>query len=88
MKPELVGRGDLVTLVFESPGVRVTMQAKALESGTKGDVIQVLNQQSKRAVQATVDGPNRVVIMRAQVARAAEPETTGSVNSQPLNAVR
>jgi flagella basal body P-ring formation protein FlgA len=79
MKPELVGRGDLVTLVFESPGVKVTMQAKALEAGTKGDVIQVMNQQSKRVVQATVDGPSRVVINRPQLARAADPDTTGSV---------
>src|SRR4029077_2145279 len=30
MKPELVSRGDSVTLVFEGPGVKVTMQAKAL----------------------------------------------------------
>lgn len=79
MKPELVGRGDPVTLVFESPGVRVTMQAKALEAGTQGDLVQVLNPQSKRVVQATVDGPGRVVIARMQTARAVDPETTGSV---------
>jgi flagella basal body P-ring formation protein FlgA len=79
MKPELVGRGDPVTLVFESPGVKLTVQAKALEAGTQGDVVQVLNPQSKRIVQATVDGPGRVVIARAQAARSADLETTGSV---------
>jgi flagellar basal body P-ring formation protein FlgA len=79
MKPELVSRGDTVTLVFESPGVRLTMQAKAIEAGTLGDLVQVLNPQSKRIVQATVDGPGRVVIARAQTARSADLEATGSV---------
>jgi flagellar basal body P-ring formation protein FlgA len=79
MKPELVSRGDSVTLVFQGPGVKVTMQAKALEAGTQGDLVQVLNPQSKRVVQATVDGPGRVVIARAQTARAADLEATGSV---------
>src|SRR5262249_46155304 len=79
MKPELVGRGDTVTLVFESPGVKLTVQAKALEAGTHGDVVQVLNPQSKRIVQATVDGPGRVIIARAPVTRAADLEATGSV---------
>ena len=79
MKPELVSRGDTVTLVFQSPGVRLTMQAKAIEAGTLGDLVQVLNPQSKRIVQATVDGPGRVVIARAPAARAANLEATGSV---------
>ena len=79
MKPELVVRGEPVTLVFESTGVKVTVQAKAMESGTLGDMVQVLNPQSKRTVQAKVAGPGRVVIARAQIARADEPEATGSV---------
>jgi flagella basal body P-ring formation protein FlgA len=79
MKPELVGRGDTVTLVFESPGVKLTVRAKALEAGTQGDVVQVLNPQSKRIVQATVDGPGRVIIARAPDTRAADLESTGSV---------
>jgi flagellar basal body P-ring formation protein FlgA len=79
MKPELVARGDTVTLSFESPGVRLVVRAKAMESGTEGDAIQVLNPQSKRTVQATVEGPGRVVVRPMKTARADEPETTGSV---------
>ncbi|HLL28381.1 MAG TPA: flagellar basal body P-ring formation chaperone FlgA [Xanthobacteraceae bacterium] len=79
MKPELVGRGDPVTLVFQSPGVKLTVQAKALEAGTQGDMVQVLNPQSKRIVQAMVDGPGHVVIARAPAVPAADPEATGSV---------
>jgi len=79
MKPELVGRGDTVTLSFESTGVRLVVRAKAMESGTEGDTIQVLNPQSKRTVQATVEGPGRVVVRPLKTARAEAPETTGSV---------
>jgi flagella basal body P-ring formation protein FlgA len=79
MKPELVGRGDTVTLSFESTGVRLVVRAKAMESGTEGDTIQVLNPQSKRTVQATVEGPGRVVVRPLQTARAEAPETTASV---------
>ncbi len=79
MKPELVGRGDPVTLVFETRGVKLTVQAKSLEAGTQGDMVQVLNPQSKRIVQAMVDGPGHVVIARAQVAGAADLDATGSV---------
>jgi flagella basal body P-ring formation protein FlgA len=79
MKPELVGRGDTVTLTFDSPGVVLSVRVKALESGTEGDVIQVLNPQSKRTVQATVEGPGVVAVHSARTARAASLETTGSV---------
>jgi flagella basal body P-ring formation protein FlgA len=79
MKPELVGRNDPVTLVFESPGVVVSVRAKAIESGAEGDVIQVLNQQSKRTVQGVVEGRGRVVVRRMQTARYAGPVTTGSL---------
>jgi flagella basal body P-ring formation protein FlgA len=50
-----------------------------MESGTEGDTIQVLNPQSKRTVQATVEGPGRVVVRPLQTARAEAPETTASV---------
>jgi flagella basal body P-ring formation protein FlgA len=79
MKPELVGRGDTVTLTFDSPGVLLSLRAKAMESGTEGDVIQVLNPQSKRTVQATVEGPGHVVVHSMRSARSASLETTGSV---------
>jgi flagella basal body P-ring formation protein FlgA len=79
MKPELVARGDMVTLTFKSPGVRLTIRAKALESGTEGDTIQIFNPQSKRTVQATVQAPGRVVIGAIKPERAASLETTGSL---------
>ena len=63
MKPQVVHRDDNITLVYEVPGILLTTRGKALESGAEGDVINVLNVQSKRTIQGTVTGPNRVNIL-------------------------
>jgi flagella basal body P-ring formation protein FlgA len=73
-KPDLVQRDQAVTLIYESAGLYLTIRGKALEGGTEGDVVNVLNLQSKR----TVSG---VVVGRGQVAVSAPtprlpPETT------------
>jgi flagella basal body P-ring formation protein FlgA len=62
MKPELVARNDSVTLVYEVPGVMITARGKATEGGAEGDVVNVLNEQSKRTVQGVVSGPGRVTV--------------------------
>jgi flagellar basal body P-ring formation protein FlgA len=61
-KPELVGRNATVTIFYEAPGIVLTVRGKAMEPGAQGDVISVLNIQSKRTVQATVTGPARVTV--------------------------
>ena len=61
-KPELVGRGETVTIVFQVPGITLTIVGKANEPGALGDVISVLNVQSKHVIQATVIGPGRVSV--------------------------
>ena len=62
MKPEVVQHNETVTLIYELPGIRLTVRGKATEGGAEGDVICVLNEQSKRTVQGVVAGPGRVVI--------------------------
>jgi flagella basal body P-ring formation protein FlgA len=69
-KPELVGRGEAVTIVFQVPGIMLTIVGKAAEPGALGDVINVLNVQSKHTIQATVIGPARVSVS-APTARLA-----------------
>jgi flagella basal body P-ring formation protein FlgA len=84
MKPQMVHRDDNVTLVYEVPGILLTTRGKALEAGAEGDVINVLNVQSKRTVQGTVTGPNRVSILvstaaiSAPTTAASLPQTTAS----------
>jgi len=62
MKPELVQHNETVTLIYQMPGIRLTVRGKAAEGGAEGDMISVLNEQSKRTVQGVVVGPGRVVI--------------------------
>lgn len=59
-KAEIVARGEMVTIVYERPGMLLTSRGRTVEAGGNGDVIGVVNPQSKRTVQATVDGPGRV----------------------------
>jgi flagella basal body P-ring formation protein FlgA len=56
IKPPLVQRNDTVTLLYEVPGIVLTIRGKAADSA-EGDVISVLNEQSKRTVQGTIVGP-------------------------------
>jgi len=79
-KPDLVQRDQAVTLIFQTAGLYLTTRGKALENGTEGDVVSVLNIQSKRTVTGTVTGRGQVTIQVAapqppsEVASAA-PET-------------
>jgi flagella basal body P-ring formation protein FlgA len=59
---DLVQRNETVTLVYRVPGITLTVRGKATEGGAEGDVISVLNEQSKRTVQGVVVGPGRVVV--------------------------
>jgi flagella basal body P-ring formation protein FlgA len=78
MKPELVHRNDVVTLHYEAPGIVLSMRGRAVEGGTLGDTVSVLNEQSKRTIQGVVTGPGHVTVINAhssprQAARAALP---------------
>jgi flagella basal body P-ring formation protein FlgA len=61
-KPDLVQRDQSVTLIYETPGLYLTVRGKAQDSGTEGDVVNVLNLQSKRAVQGVVTGRGQVSV--------------------------
>jgi flagellar basal body P-ring formation protein FlgA len=62
MKPEIVQRNEEVTLIYEVPGLTLTARGKAIDAGAEGDLVNVLNTQSKRTVQGTVAGPARVIV--------------------------
>jgi flagella basal body P-ring formation protein FlgA len=78
MKPEMVHRDDNIMLVYEVPGIMLTTRGKAIEAGAEGDIINVLNIQSKRTVQGIVTGPGRVTITTA-MSRASTDAATASV---------
>jgi flagella basal body P-ring formation protein FlgA len=61
-KPDLVQRDQNVTLIYETNGLYLTMRGKAIESGSEGDTVNVMNLQSKRTVQGTITGPGQVTM--------------------------
>jgi flagellar basal body P-ring formation protein FlgA len=61
-KPEVIARNDNVTITYQVPGITLTMRGKALEGGSIGDNINVLNVLSKRSMQGTIAGPGHVII--------------------------
>jgi flagella basal body P-ring formation protein FlgA len=75
-KPDLVVRDQNVTLIYEAGGLYLTIRGKALEGGTEGDAVNVLNLQSKRTVSGIVVGRGQVSVAIAPP-RAA-PVTTGA----------
>jgi flagella basal body P-ring formation protein FlgA len=65
VKPDLVQRDQAVTVIFQTAGLYLTTRGKALDNGTEGDVVSVLNIQSKRTVTGTVTGRGQVTIQVA-----------------------
>src|SRR6202166_1993446 len=80
-KPDLVQRDQNVTLIYESSGLYLTIRGKALEAGTEGDVVNVLNLQSKRTVPGVVVGRDEVAMSVAPPRLPLNPEP-----SPPLGA--
>jgi flagella basal body P-ring formation protein FlgA len=75
-RPEIVGRGDVVTIVYEVPGMILTLRGRANESGAQGDTIAVVNPHSKRTLQAQVVAPGKVSVsapLVGPIASAAHP---------------
>ena len=88
-KPDLVQRDDNVTLIYESTGLYLTVRGKAMDAGTEGDVVNVLNLQSKRTVSGVVIGRDQVAISVAaprlpaaseQASPSGSAETTSQVS--------
>ncbi len=72
MKPEIVQRNETVTLVYEVPGVTLTLRGEAQQVGALGETIGVLNRQTKRVVLGVVTGPGRISVSPIGATRLAE----------------
>jgi flagellar basal body P-ring formation protein FlgA len=60
--PVVVHKGDLVTIVLDTPTMRLTAEGKALEDGAMGAAIPVANTKSNRVIEVLVSGPNIVAV--------------------------
>ena len=61
-RPVLVERNAVVTVALKTPYMSLTTQAKAQDAGGKGDIVRITNLQSKRTVEAVVEGPGLVSV--------------------------
>jgi flagella basal body P-ring formation protein FlgA len=81
-KPDLVTRDQNVMLIYESSGLYLTIRGKALEGGSEGDVVNVLNLQSKRTVSGVVVGRGQVSVAIAtpRLPATADASATSGAN--------
>ncbi|ACA18545.1 flagella basal body P-ring formation protein FlgA [Methylobacterium sp. 4-46] len=61
-RPDLVQRGEAVTILYEGPGVSLALGGLAREGGPLGATVSVVNPVSKKVLQGTVVGPGRVSV--------------------------
>ncbi|MBV8574386.1 MAG: flagellar basal body P-ring formation protein FlgA, partial [Acetobacteraceae bacterium] len=82
-KPDLVQRDQNVTLIYQTAGIYLTTRGKAIDSGTEGDVISVLNPQTKRTVSGVVTGRGQVTIQIATPTPVVVSDTAAITTSEP-----
>lgn len=61
-RPLLVTKSSLVTIILRAPSLLLMSQGRALEHGSDGDTIRVINTQSNKVIEAMVIGPGRVTV--------------------------
>lgn len=67
-EPMLVRKGEMITMIYEVPGMTLSDMGRAMESGAIGDVVSVLNPRSKQTVMAKVTAKDRVTVSMNQLA--------------------
>jgi len=70
-RPPLVKRGQRVLIALEAPGLALTEQGQALESGAADASVRVLNPLSHAVLEATVTGPGEVTVVFGSLPIAA-----------------
>jgi flagellar basal body P-ring formation protein FlgA len=92
VRPDLVQRDQTVTIIYQTAGIYLTSRGKALDSGTEGDVVSVLNTQSKRTITGVVTGRGQVTIQVATPAPVYVSDTSAisskdqsSIASDPVS---
>lgn len=74
-RPILIKQREKITVTFVMPGMKLTSRAIAMDEGAKGDVIDIMNIQSRRIVPATI-------ISRGQVRVHSANPIVASLNSE------
>lgn len=60
--PQVIKAGDAVTVIYESGGINLALEGKAMGAAGIGDTVSVQNTASKKVIQATASGPGQAVV--------------------------
>ncbi len=60
--PIVAPKGSAVTVLFDQPGISLSISGRAMEDGARGQLIRIQNLRSNRIVEAEVIGPGKVRI--------------------------
>lgn len=72
--PQVIKAGDMITVVYEDSGIRLTLQAKALANASAGDTLNVQNIASKKIIEAVATGADEAAVgPEAQRLKAGRP---------------
>lgn len=66
--PILVTKGSLVTMIYQTPYMVISLRGKAIQDGAKGETVRVMNLQSKRELDGVVASADTVVVQSMQQA--------------------
>ena len=80
-RPDLVQKDQAVLLIYQAVGLHLTIRGKAMENGTEGDVVNVMNLQSKRTVTGVVTGRGQVSITAPAARQPELSDATSSIGS-------
>jgi len=58
-RPLLVNRGETVTMLLTTPLMELSAKGRALQAGSKGDIIRISNLQTNTVIDAVVTGPGQ-----------------------------
>lgn len=61
-RPRLVQRNSMITLVYRSASLNITVRGRSLDDGTRGDIVRILNPRSKRIVEGMVARRDEVIV--------------------------
>ncbi len=60
--PQIVARGDVITMTFKSGPMLLTASGKAMQNGAKGDLIRVVNTTSNKTIEGIVTASKEVTV--------------------------
>ncbi|MDR1567304.1 MAG: flagellar basal body P-ring formation chaperone FlgA, partial [Streptococcaceae bacterium] len=63
VKTSMVKKGEIVTIIAQTGGLKITALGQARQDGAMGQTISVLNQDSKKTISAKVIGPSIVEVV-------------------------